>query len=233
MIQVVAAHQILVRLALAAVQGDDQARYGFEQLARPVQGRQLQFLVRHQPFAGGRSRAEQPQALGGDGDGFERILCAPLGCEQRCRVRAPACDSEQQGGCQRARRGGCAHSISPRLALQHLDPGCGHAYDVFRNALTRTSCHHRAAQTHRASRVAQTNALWHRWRTRYATVAPSPSAADTGDRLGAGGHAAARLRSARVHAGERHALGAGNLSGGPSHADACASSAPPWGPAVC
>ena len=50
-IEIVAAHQILVRFALTAVQGDDQTRHGFQQLTGPVLRSQLKFLIVDDPFA--------------------------------------------------------------------------------------------------------------------------------------------------------------------------------------
>jgi len=66
-VQIVSAHDELVGLALAAVERDDQAGYGLEELSRTICRRELQFLVVDDAFAGGRSRADEFPALCGDG----------------------------------------------------------------------------------------------------------------------------------------------------------------------
>jgi hypothetical protein len=67
-VEVVAAQQILIRLAFAAMQGDDQPRDGFEHLAGTILRHLLQLLVGDHAFARGRGRTEQPQARRGHRD---------------------------------------------------------------------------------------------------------------------------------------------------------------------
>jgi hypothetical protein len=72
-IQVVAAHQVLVSLALAAMRGDRQAGNGFEKLAGTIRGGELNFLVVDHALAGADRGAEQVLAWGcGDIDLAER-----------------------------------------------------------------------------------------------------------------------------------------------------------------
>lgn len=63
MIEVVAAQQILIGLALTAMRGHDQSGHGLEQLPRTVLRCQLQFLIVDHPFTGRRCRPQQFQPL--------------------------------------------------------------------------------------------------------------------------------------------------------------------------
>jgi hypothetical protein len=72
-IKIVASHQKLIRLALAAMQRHDQARHRLKQLARAICRRQLQFLLIDDAFARGRGRAEQLPSLRCDNYILDRV----------------------------------------------------------------------------------------------------------------------------------------------------------------
>ena len=67
-IEIVAAQEVLIRLALAAVQGHDQPRHRFQQLTGAVLRSELQLLIIDHPFARGGGGAQQLQATGRDRD---------------------------------------------------------------------------------------------------------------------------------------------------------------------
>ena len=59
MVQVEAARQVLVRLALPGMNRDHQPRNALQQLPDPVRRAQVQLLLGHRSLAGGRSRPQQ------------------------------------------------------------------------------------------------------------------------------------------------------------------------------
>ena len=65
-VQVEAADQVLIGLALARVSGDHQARHALQQLAHPIDRTQLQLLAGDRALAGGDGLAQKVGARGGD-----------------------------------------------------------------------------------------------------------------------------------------------------------------------
>lgn len=104
-IEVVAAHQVLIGLALTAVQGHDQSGDRLEHLTGTVLRQELQLLVIDHAFARGCSRPEELEPPGRDGDLLQRPR---LGTVHAIRVEGLICfggrarNAQQKSHCGRS-----------------------------------------------------------------------------------------------------------------------------------
>ena len=108
MVKIVAAQQVLIGLAFAAMARDLQSRHGFQQLAHPKHRCQCQLIVDDNAFAGGAGAAHEPQPFGGYLDFLKWIRC-----RRRLRPRGEHGGGRQQGYPNRIAR---------------LSPSSGHRY---------------------------------------------------------------------------------------------------------
>jgi hypothetical protein len=97
-VEVEAAQEILVRLAVAAVLGNDQAGHRLEQLRRAQRRAVRQLFRQDETLAGRGDRADQRHSQRGDGDFLERHAARRLAGAERAGREHQAEAGEQTAG---------------------------------------------------------------------------------------------------------------------------------------